>query len=139
MTTEDHRIADAEEDERPLPGMMPGLAELLEHLPPLKIGPPMAVFGEGLEAVEQLPDNTLGCVAIVKCEGTEQTPCGQLMRMNLLTDRTKVCKKCGRRFSHLLLIAEEDDDEIVADAMLEVLAGNGYPVPDDDDEEEGEG
>lgn len=110
-------------------------------IPPLVIGAPFAL-SDDCEFVER-PTRALdcghtqhpGCVAIVRCLGPEGDPCGQLFRIDLLEDGTKTCPRCKTQFTHLLLIAPVDDDEVIADAMKLVLQANGYPVPDDGTDE----
>lgn len=105
------------------------------QIPPLVIGVPFAM-AEGLELVEEQPDVHPGCVAIVRCEGTEGAPCRQIFKIPLLVEGYKTCPKCRRSYTHVLIIAPQDDDDIIADAMEIVLRANGFPVPPDDDDDE---
>lgn len=109
-----------------------------EELEGLTLGPPFAMTAD-CELVgrggEQCPDcgqpEVSGAVAIVQCE------CGQVFRIDLLSDGMKPCPaRCGRVFTHLLLVSTQDDDQVFADAAVQVLRANGVVVqqPDDDDE-----
>lgn len=53
-----------------------------------------------------------GSYAAVACEA-----CGTHFRMNLLTSGYKVCPGCGLRYTSVLLVSLEDDDEIMSQAL----------------------
>ena len=123
-------------------------------IPPLVIGDPFAV-ADGVELLEriQLDEGTVararekglpGCACVVKCDGTEAQPCGQVFRIDLLQPGVKQCPRCKAKYTHVLLVAPVDDDDIIADAMATVLAANGYSLPgmdesDDDDDDDDQG
>jgi hypothetical protein len=118
-----------------------------EELEGLTIGPPFAMTSD-CELVDRGGDDCGDCgqpevsgsVSIVQCE------CGQVFRINLLSSGVKPCPaQCGRVFTHLLLVTTQDDDQVFADASMQVLRANGYtvqapgddePEPDDDDDDE---
>jgi hypothetical protein len=104
------------------------------QIPPLVIGEPFAM-AEGLELVDEHVGVHPGCTAIVRCEGAEGAPCGQIFKIPLLHEGVKTCPKCARRFTHVLIIAPDDDDDIVADAMELILRANGIDVPGSGDDE----
>ena len=117
----------------------------LPPIPPLVIGEPFAL-AEGVELLErvgldeatvrrELEKGRPGCSAVVKCDGPEDTPCGQMFRVDLLQPGLKSCPKCKTKYTHVLLIAPADDDDIIADAMAQVLSANGYQLPGGDDDE----
>jgi hypothetical protein len=91
----------------------------------LRIGPPFAIahdcaLREG------------GCSAVLECE------CGQAVRLNLLAPGVKQCPNCKARYSHVLLVANEDNEDIIEEALGVVFEANGVelPGPDDEDDEQ---
>lgn len=112
---------------------------MLDAIPPLVIGESFAM-AEGLDLVDIPADGRHpGTVAVVTCLGGENTPCGQTFMIPLLQAGAKTCPRCSKRYAHVLIIAEDDDDEIIAEAMAQVLRANGFPVPDDELEDDDEG
>lgn len=115
-------------------GEAPG-AEL-PPMPPMVIGDPFAI-AYGAELVDR-SELEPGCSMVVRCTGPDERGCGQAFRVNLLDAGFKTCPKCGQSFTHLLLFAPVDDDEILRDAMVEVLASNGYALDGGQGEDEPE-
>lgn len=56
--------------------------------------------------------------------------CGKPFALDLLNTDIKVCPHCGLRFTHLLVIAPEDDNEIALD-MLRNFAAQSQEVYDE--------
>jgi hypothetical protein len=104
----------------------------MPQMPPLVIGDPFAI-AYGAELVDR-SELEPGTTTVIKCMGPEESGCGQAFRVNLLDAGFKTCPKCGQSFTHLLLFAPVDDDEIIRDAMVEVLASNGYALDNGEDE-----
>lgn len=76
----------------------------------LRLGPPFAISG-GL-VIEQAS-------AIVRHED------GRRFKINLADDRVKTSPHTKERFTHVLLIVPEDDDQIVGEVVQQVIAANG--------------
>jgi hypothetical protein len=125
-------IPDDATDAQPIPNANP--VESLDEAPPLVVGAPFAISHECdlLDAQEAAP----GCVVVLRCD------CGQTFKFSPLLAGPKRCPKCKAAFTHLLLVARSEDTSIVSEAMAQVLAANGYEVPDfdggDDDDDEGD-
>jgi hypothetical protein len=82
------------------------------------LGPPFALAAD-VELLQEEP----GCFATVRCDA-----CGQAFKVRLLLPGVKPCPKCGRRYTHALLFCPADDCELVADALVQIAAANGYGV-----------
>lgn len=102
-----------------------------EDLEGIVLGPPFAMCGD-CELLERDASTKCdachqpqvhGAVALIRCE------CGQPFRIDLLTAGVKPCPKCERVYTHALLVANVNDDEIFADALAHVLTANGFAVP----------
>lgn len=104
----------------------------LPEMPPITIGEPLCKTGgcELVPTVKELAAN----VIVIKCDGPEGRPCGQLFRINLLDEEEVACPKCALRFTWALLVAEVDDDDIVADFLADIFEGHGMGVAGSDDE-----
>lgn len=122
MRMQNDQIPDASTDDNEEQEQPTGFEQL--PMPPLVIGTPFAI-AYGAEYVDR-DQVEPGCVLIVKCEGRDERGCNQMFRVNLLDAGDKNCPRCGQKFAHMVLFAPADDDEIVRDAMLEVLIANGY-------------
>jgi hypothetical protein len=122
-----------EDDEAPI--LMAQGAPTLPPLPPLVIGEPF-IISEGVEVLDIPADGRhAGSVLVVRCEGEEGAPCGQPFMVQLLAPGVKTCPRCQRAYTYLLVIARDDNDDIVHDALHQILRANGFPVPDDDDDQ----
>lgn len=108
----------------------------LPELPPITIGSPLAKTG-GCELVASVK-GTPACVAVLKCDGPDGKPCGQLFKVDLLSEEETACPKCGLRFTWALLVAEVDDDDIIADFLGDVFEGHGLGVQEEGGESEQE-
>lgn len=76
-----------------------------------------------------------GSVSVIRCD------CGQLFRVNLLTDDNQphACPGCERTYATALIVCEPDNGEAFLEALAVVLRANGFSVAapgtegDDDD------
>lgn len=142
-------IADAESENQP---EEESGSAAMPSIPPLVIGEPFAI-AEGVELLRRvgmdeaavrkaLAEGVAGCAIVVKCDGPEGQACEQIFRIDLLQPGVKNCPKCKTQYSHMLLVAPVDDEEIIAAAMATVLDANGLELPpgpgDEDDDEEGD-
>jgi hypothetical protein len=118
----------ADDDQAGLPDLDQGEDEDGDQVPlGLRLGPPFAI-SSGAADDESVPLVLLkrdspadraanpghavqGCIATVGC------PCGQPFIINLLSEKVSRCPGCGERYSSILVVAAEDDDQ----AMMEVL------------------
>lgn len=125
------------DDDAPIP-MAQGAVPQLPPLPPMVIGEPF-VIADGLELLDVPADGRHpGCVLVVRCEGEEAAPCGQPFMIPILSPGVKTCPRCQRQYTYLMVVAPVDDDDIVHDALHQILRANGYPVPDDEGDDEGD-
>lgn len=63
------------------------------------------------------------CAAVIECE------CGQALRLNLTAPDLKQCPQCKRRYTHVLLVALEDNDELAEEALDVIFQANGIELP----------
>lgn len=97
----------------------------------LMIGPPFAMCGEG-EFIDTDKANHIGSVSCIKCD------CGQAFKIDLLTDRPKVCPGCRSTYTHMLIVCRVDDPDMFNDVVEQVLENNGIEPPGSPDEAEEE-
>jgi hypothetical protein len=71
-----------------------------------------------VEKRRRTPNSCQGCIATVSCV------CGQVFVMDLTTPNIKRCPKCDEAYTSLLIIAAEDDDEIMGDAFTHLKLVN---------------
>ncbi len=94
----------------------------------LLIGPPFAVAGDA----EFLPTdkaNGVESVSCIKCD------CGHAFRLDLLSDRPKVCPGCKATYTHVLVVCRTDDSDMFDDIAKQILHANGIAPPEDPDDE----
>ena len=124
-------------------------AEVIEEIPeaetespdddidkePLLLKAPFAIVNSA--TLMPRGDKSPGSYAVIRCS------CGQPFKLDLLDNAYKVCPNpnCNVSYSHALLIAPEDDEDIVDDTILHLYMENGMPTGDgsaEDEEEEEE-
>ena len=111
-----------------------------DEVPEIMIGEPFALAGtasDGNNCELLAPSTNIpGCFASLLCE------CGQPFRVDLLDGDFKACPKCDQRYTHILVVAADDDAEILRHMMRQVFVANGLvddphgdvDAGDDDDE-----
>jgi hypothetical protein len=105
----------------------------------LRLGPPFAIVHD-CELLER--DDTRGIAGpalAVACD------CGQPFRLDLTSGTKSECPKCARVYTHVLLIAADDNDEVVYQAFATIIQSNGFelnregPEDEDDGDEDDQG
>ena len=81
-----------------------------ETVPGLEIGPPFASIS-GADFYEP------ALMVAINCD------CGKPFKFDLLNEAFKTCPHCGVRFTHILLIAPEDDQEFLPAILNEMTTG----------------
>jgi len=98
----------------------------------LLIGPPFAVAGDA-EFLPTDKERGVGSVSCIKCE------CGHAFRLDLLSERPKVCPGCKATYTHVLVVCRTDDPDMFDDIAKQILHANGIAPPEDPDDDEDDG
>ena len=102
-----------------------------ETLSTLELGPPFAIAHDAMLLKPDAARGVPGCFATLRCDS-----CGQHFKIDLLADGAKKCPGCPMRYTHALLICEDDDDTIIEEALELIFAANGFGAPAGDGEDD---
>lgn len=118
----------ADDDETP--SATPSAAVLVDLPEDLYIPEPFAFAGSNANVNARLLNRDdeagVGSFAYVQCD------CGQPFRIDLLNGDVKACPNCKARFCHFLVIASDDDPDVVWQTYRYLLDVNGFPTNTDD-------
>ena len=67
-------------------------------------------------------------VEVVSASAIVKHADGRQFRINLLTDRLKVSPHTKQRYTHVLIVCPEDDDQMVPEVVRNVIEANGHSV-----------